>query len=319
MPLALACASHSPLMKDGYCPNDLRDAVTKGFAELAATVRAFQPDLVIQFSPDHFNGFFYELMPTFCVGVAAESLGDWGTEAGCLDVPQEEAASLARSLIEAEFDIATSYRMKVDHGFVQIWENLFGTAKGLKLIPVFINAAAPPLPSFHRARLLGEAVGRYALATGKRILIAASGGLSHDPPTPALKTATPEVRERLIIPQAPTPEAHAARHARVLAASAAVLAGDPAILPVSEDWDRAFLSSLAAGRWDAYDNLSTNDLVTIAGRGGPEVLCWVAAFAAAAMAGPLTMKTHFYAPIQGWIAGMAIVSAATTTANEDRQ
>ena len=32
----------------------------------------FTPDLVVVFGPDHFNGFFYELMPAFCIGTAAE-------------------------------------------------------------------------------------------------------------------------------------------------------------------------------------------------------------------------------------------------------
>lgn len=72
--------------------------------------------------------------------------------------------------------------MRLYHGFVQIWESLFGTATGLPIIPIFINCAAPPPPSFRRARQLGEAVGRFALQSGKRVLLAASGGLSHDPP-----------------------------------------------------------------------------------------------------------------------------------------
>ena len=38
----------------------------------AAALHAFNPDLVVVFGPDHFNGFFYELMPAFCIGTAAE-------------------------------------------------------------------------------------------------------------------------------------------------------------------------------------------------------------------------------------------------------
>lgn len=68
MPLELACASHSPLMRDGPCSDEVRSGVSRGFAALAATIRDFDPHYVIQFSPDHFSGFFYELMPAFCVG-----------------------------------------------------------------------------------------------------------------------------------------------------------------------------------------------------------------------------------------------------------
>jgi 2,3-dihydroxyphenylpropionate 1,2-dioxygenase len=33
-------------------------------------VEAFDPDLIVLFAPDHFNAFFYEIMPPFCIGVA---------------------------------------------------------------------------------------------------------------------------------------------------------------------------------------------------------------------------------------------------------
>jgi 2,3-dihydroxyphenylpropionate 1,2-dioxygenase len=34
--------------------------------------------------PDHYNGFFDELMPPFCLGTAASAVGDDGTPAGAL-------------------------------------------------------------------------------------------------------------------------------------------------------------------------------------------------------------------------------------------
>ena len=52
------------------------------------------------------------------------------------------------------------------------------------ILPIFVNAAAPPVPTYRRARQLGELVGRFAMCSGKRVLFAASGGLSHDPPLP---------------------------------------------------------------------------------------------------------------------------------------
>ena len=61
------------------------------------------------------------------------------------------------------------------------------------------------------ARLLGEAVGRFAREQGQRALFIGSGGLSHNPPVPQLATATdPEVIERLISNRNPSPEACAA-------------------------------------------------------------------------------------------------------------
>jgi hypothetical protein len=46
----------------------------------ADALHKFAPDLVVVFGPDHFNGFFYELMPSFCIGTAAEGTKDWHLE-----------------------------------------------------------------------------------------------------------------------------------------------------------------------------------------------------------------------------------------------
>lgn len=314
MTLALACASHSPLMRDGYAPEATRKVVAKGFSALAGEMRDFAPDLAIQFAPDHFNGFFYDLMPPYCVGVAAESIGDWGTRAGPLAVPEALATDLARHLLQSGLDTAVSYRMQVDHGFVQIWEHTLGDAGHIPLIPIFINCAAPPMPTLRRIRELGEAVGHHAAGLGKRVLIVASGGLSHDPPTPQIAGATTELRERLIANRNPTAEARAQREARVLAAGHGAANGDEDILPVSPEWDHDFLRRLMGNDPHAFDEMPISEVVEKAGRGGPEILCWVAAMAAMRAAGPIETTLHLYEAVQGWIAGMAILSGREASA-----
>ena len=88
----LTCASHSPLL---YCydkaPDDW-DGLQKAYAEREQEIREFDPDLVFAFGADHYNGFFLKLMPSFCLGLNAEAVGDIGGFAGPLDVPHTEAA-----------------------------------------------------------------------------------------------------------------------------------------------------------------------------------------------------------------------------------
>src|ERR1700741_4183578 len=127
MTSAALCASHTPLMGDVSVGRETADSVTAAFARLADQVRAFGPDLVVQFSPDHFNGFFYDLMPAFCVGSAAGSVGDRGPRPGPLPVPEALALDLAQGVQAQDVDIALSRRMPVDHGFTQIWEAMFGS------------------------------------------------------------------------------------------------------------------------------------------------------------------------------------------------
>lgn len=308
--MLLVAASHSPLIDKGEAPPETIQAIGAAFASLTEEIEQFEPEIVIQFSPDHLNGFFYDVMPAICVGVNAESIGDWGTTAGRVAVPEDEALAMGTYLLGQGFDPAISYRMQIDHGFIQLWDKTVGAIPA-PLIPIFMNCAAPPLMTTRRARELGEAVGRFAASLNKRVLIAASGGLSHDPPTPQMAGASPELRERLISNRNPSVEARAAREARVLAAGKAVLEGGGEILPVSEAWDRAFLAAISGGEPKAFDEVQVDDIVAEAGRGGPETLCWIAAMAALRVSGRVQATVHHYEAVQGWIAGMAFLSART--------
>jgi hypothetical protein len=155
MPLAALFASHTPL-KDYLDPGPgIAAEVDACLAEARAWVQAFAPELVIEFAPDHFNGFFYQLMPSFCIGAAAESVGDWKTATGPLPVAGELAQQLVESVHADGVDVALSHRMTVDHGFTQLLEILFDAGKAPPLIPVFINCAAPPAPRW-------RACGRWA-------------------------------------------------------------------------------------------------------------------------------------------------------------
>ncbi|MFD2497858.1 3-carboxyethylcatechol 2,3-dioxygenase [Rhizorhabdus histidinilytica] len=302
-----------PAHARGRCRPLIAAAVRDGFSALAEAVRRFDPELIIQFSPDHFNGFFYDLMPSFCVAAAAVSIGDWGTASGPLAVPEEQAHALAAFVQGQDVDIALSYRMMVDHGTTQIWEEMFGAFGELPILPIFVNAIAPPLPSYRRARLLGEAVGRFAATTGRRVLFAASGGLSHDPPIPVLAGADPDLRARLIDGRNPSADARAARQARVRAAGLAAALGTGDAKPLNPAWDRHVLDLLVRERVEAFDRFDTAEVARVAGRAANETLAWIAAAAAHAVAGPSRREVIFYQPIDGWMAGMAMLFGTTGT------
>jgi len=309
MALAAVCASHTPLMNRGPASSETQGRVGTAFAGLAQWVRDYKPDLIIQFAPDHFNAFFYDLMPSFCVGAGAVSLGDWGGGTGPLPVPEATALDLVDHLRSEDFDVAVSYRMPVDHGFVQIWEAMLGGFTSTPLLPIFVNGAAPPLPTYRRARLLGEAVGRFAASTGKRVLLAASGDLSHDPPLPNIRTAPADVRERLINGRNPTPEAQKAREERVMEAGVLAEAGEGPCQPLNPAWDAEFMDILRNGDFSRSDALDTAAVRDAAGRGANEVLSWIAAFGALSVGGRYEVEREFYEAIPGWIAGMAMIAA----------
>ena len=165
MAVKLICASHSPLMEFAS-PQEKRKelAVREAFDKLAAEVKAYDPTLIITFGPDHFNGFFYDLMPSFCVGIRATAAGDWdyGKIDNKIDVPEETALSLVRCVLDEGVDVAYSYRMQADHGVTQPLHFLCGgQLDRYPTIPIFINGAAAPMPTTKRTIALGRAVGQF--------------------------------------------------------------------------------------------------------------------------------------------------------------
>src|ERR1700674_425148 len=206
MSVQLICCSHSPLMTTDV--EESESNVHAGFFQeldaASAALHAFKPDLVVVFGPDHFNGFFYELMPAFCIGTAAEATKDWHLPSGELRVPRELALTCVRFLQSHDFDVALSHQMKVDHGITIPLYKLTGALARYAVLPVFINCAADPRPSFRRVRAFGQAIGEFLADQDLRVTLIGSGGLSHDPPTPRLEQSPPEVAQRLIARHTPS-------------------------------------------------------------------------------------------------------------------
>jgi 2,3-dihydroxyphenylpropionate 1,2-dioxygenase len=248
-------------------------------------------------------------MPPFCIGTAAQGVGDYGTHAGPLDVPTDVATDCARAVLESGIDIAISASMDVDHGTVQPLEKLFGDATARPVIPIFINSVATPLGPLRRVRALGAAVGTYVATLGKRVLIIGSGGLSHDPPVPTLATAPPAALDRIVHGQPMTPEQRQARQVAVMEAAREFAGGQGSLQPLNPDWDRAFLELLDTNRLPEVDAWSNSWIEQEAGHSAHEIRTWVAAFAAMAAHGRYKTEARFYRAAPELIAGFAIRTA----------
>ncbi|TCM69199.1 2,3-dihydroxyphenylpropionate 1,2-dioxygenase [Acinetobacter calcoaceticus] len=319
MAVKLICASHSPLMEFAVPQDHAQELkVRETFAQLAAEIKDYDPSLIITFGPDHFNGFFYDLMPSFCAGIRATAAGDWNYGPGGLNVPEQTALDLVRQVMDAGVDLAYSYQMQADHGVTQPLHFLCdGQLDRYPLIPIFINSAAAPLPTTKRTVALGRAVGQFIQSLDlekHRVLILGTGGLSHDPPTPQMGAVTAEVEAFLISGRHPTAEARDARQAKVIAVGQKLAAGDQSVaVPLNAEWDRDLLGIFERADFAALEAMTEQQIRVEGGRGGQEVRCWMAAFAAMAELGDYQMTTHCYEPISEWIAGFGIVSAELKT------
>ena len=206
MTVQLICCSHSPLMTTDVEETE-QDVHAQFFQELGQPPRRCTRSIPISSccsGPDHFNGFFYELMPAVCIGTSAEGIEGLAPRKRPTARAARARSSCVRFLQPADFDVAISHQMKVDHGMTIPLYKLTGALARYDVLPVFVNCAADPRPSFRRVRAFGQAIGEFLADQNMRITVVGSGGLSHDPPTPRLEMSPPDVARRLIQPPDPT-------------------------------------------------------------------------------------------------------------------
>lgn len=311
---ALVGLSHSPLIgKNDPAPETL-DRIDAAVGAARQFVRDFDPELVVLYAPDHYNGFFYKEMPPFCLATEAHAIGDFDSQSGPLSVDTDAAQAIARGVLERGVDLTVSARMIVDHGFVQPLEVLFGGIDRVPVVPIFVNGVATPLGPLSRIRALGGAVGEAVSSLDKRVLFLASGGLSHDPPVPTLEGAPPRVADALIEGHAPTPEQRAKGEARVLQAGRDYAAGSTRMIPINPRWDNEVLDTFESGELDAIDGWTVEWMGAEGGGSAHEVRTWIAAYSSLAASGTYTMASRFYEPVPEWIAGFAVTTALEASA-----
>ncbi len=297
----LVCASHTPMLhlqeRSSHLP------LWTAYEERAREVAEFDPELVVAFGGDHYTGTHHRLMPAFSVGVAGETLDDVGGFGGRFDVPTELALDCAQAVRVEGVDVAVSRGLVGDHGFSQILHNLLGGVAKRPTLPILVSCIPHPRPPIARARCLGEAVGHFLSKVDKRILVVASGGLSHDPsllfPPDVSVVGDPVTREYLVTGGATgsldrdgwialQKELHAQANEAMI---------DGTLEPyVSEAWDREFMEVFSSGEMSRFDSWDDLDVVTRGGAGASEVRTWIAAAATTRALGAEAPSFDYYAP-----------------------
>ncbi len=301
--------SHTPLLGLNPIEDHVQSELHNAIQAARSTVHAFDPERVIVIGPDHYNGFFNELMPPFCVGSAATSVGDYLTPHGALNVDGEMAVALTSHLMDAGFDIALSRRMRVDHGFAQALQFLWGDSlTSPPVVPIFLNAVAQPgIPRLARCRDLGVALGNFLDAQPYRTLVIGSGGLSHEPPVPTLNHPDAAVRERITVRQEPTPAEKEAKTQRVMAAGMALASGTSNMKPLNPDWDKQWMDAMESGRFEQVLTWSEDSIEARAGLSAHESKTWLVARAALGTESDIRCTLRHYQAIPEFIAGYGIL------------
>jgi 2,3-dihydroxyphenylpropionate 1,2-dioxygenase len=128
------------------------------------------------------KNFLLHCVPAFAVHRGPRASGSFAGRSFGWPVHSEMATALVQSLQDQGFDPAVSMNAPIGYEF-GIPLTFMGFPEDTPLLPIFINSYVPPQPSPDRCYALGQAIARSARLQGWRIVVVASGGLSHYPGT----------------------------------------------------------------------------------------------------------------------------------------
>lgn len=315
MPLAVVAMSHAPSFGNVDPGGSTQAEIDAAIVEVQQFTSAFDPEVVVVLGPDHFNGQLYSLITPWVIGAQAEGVGDYGTTEGPVPVDAEFARALHAAVLEQGIEVGRSEKMVIDHGILQPVDFIFGTPLSQPIVPVFINSLGMPLTPMERVRLFGEALGRAAAETGKRVLFLASGGISHSPPIPRWDGAPGTLQERLIS-YAPTREERLERERRIVEGIQAIAEGKKSSEPLNEEWDTLLLDVFRSGDLTQVDVWANDWFLAEGGSAAHEMRCWIAAYAALSVAGKYRMEVDHYWAVPTWGAGFGIQAASSVATGE---
>jgi aromatic ring-opening dioxygenase catalytic subunit (LigB family) len=158
--------------------------IKHGFAEARTILEQAKPDAIVIFSSDHFDRCFYDNLPPFLVGVGEEAEGPMNEWLRIPKVKVTVAGDLGRFLVseglENGVDFASSANLGLDHAEV-VPLSFLTPQWDIPIVPIVVNAFAPPMPSLKRCAQVGafvrEVIERWP--ERKRIAVMGTGGLSH--------------------------------------------------------------------------------------------------------------------------------------------
>jgi len=181
-------ASHAPNLAVPSLMQGVKEeqygTVKAGFAEARTLLEQARPDAIVIFSTDHFDRCFYDNLPPFLVGVGETAEGPVNEWLKIPKVTLRVAGELGRFLVseglENGVDFASSAELGLDHAEV-VPLSYLTPAWDIPIVPIVVNAFAPPMPSLKRCLQVGAFVGAVIerWPERKRVAVIGTGGLSH--------------------------------------------------------------------------------------------------------------------------------------------
>jgi aromatic ring-opening dioxygenase catalytic subunit (LigB family) len=160
-----------------------KSKITVLFEKVRRELDAAKPDLIIVFTSDHFVGFFYDNMPTFCIGNFEKGFGPQEISRTMPIYHINGHAAFASALLEyginEGFDLSSSAELKLDHATI-VPLHFLTPNMNIPVVPILIKGHIPPLPRADRCLELGKMVRRFIdqWPGSERVVIIASASFS---------------------------------------------------------------------------------------------------------------------------------------------
>jgi protocatechuate 4,5-dioxygenase beta chain len=159
----------------------------QGYEGVARWLEEKRPDVLFFCFNDHATSFFFDHYPTFALGVSDEyAIADEGVGPRRIPPLRGHAAlsrHIARSLVDAEFDISIFQDVPLDHGLHSPLTMMWPSQPDWpgRVVPLVVNVIQQPLPKPSRCFALGKAL-RKAIESypeNLKVAMVGTGGLSH--------------------------------------------------------------------------------------------------------------------------------------------
>ena len=175
---------HAPQLFDRPPSEDPKqlDADIAAMRQIGRELEETKPDAVIVIGSDHLETFFLSSVPTFAILSGEFSHAEFAGRRYDLPIHQGLAEDLLDKLMSAGFDLGYSQDAVLGHAFAAVYEWVI-EKRPIPVVPIFVNAYLPPLPTAKRCAELGKAIAKVIAARPERVAIVASGGMSHFPGT----------------------------------------------------------------------------------------------------------------------------------------
>jgi len=159
----------------------------QGYERVARWLDEKRPDVLFFCFNDHATSFFFDHYPTFALGVSEQyAIADEGLGPRRIPPLKGHAAlsrHIARSLVDAEFDISIFQDVPLDHGLHSPLTMMWPSQPDWpgRVVPLVVNVIQQPLPKPGRCFALGKAL-RKAIESypeDLKVAMVGTGGLSH--------------------------------------------------------------------------------------------------------------------------------------------